>query len=30
MGEELPRFLGRASQFCGQYVLLDFLSFKKK
>ncbi|NWR66060.1 VTDB protein, partial [Bucorvus abyssinicus] len=30
MGEELPRFLEWASQLCGQYTQLDFLTFKKK
>lgn len=30
MGAELPAFLERANQFCGQYNELNFLDFKKR
>ncbi|XP_074677571.1 vitamin D-binding protein [Strix aluco] len=30
MGEELPRFLEKANQLCGQYTELNFLDFKKR
>ncbi|KFQ64449.1 Vitamin D-binding protein, partial [Pelecanus crispus] len=30
MGGELPRFLEKANQLCGQYNKLDFLDFKKR
>ncbi|NXC22355.1 VTDB protein, partial [Corythaeola cristata] len=30
MGEELPRFLGKAQQLCGQYTELTFLDFQKR
>ncbi|KFV41753.1 Vitamin D-binding protein, partial [Tyto alba] len=30
MGEELPRFLAKASQLCGQYNEFTFLDFKKR
>ncbi|NWX52352.1 VTDB protein, partial [Steatornis caripensis] len=30
MGEELPPFLEKANQLCGQYTKLNFLDFKKR
>ncbi|NXA17308.1 VTDB protein, partial [Ibidorhyncha struthersii] len=30
MGEELPPFLEKANQLCGQYAQLNFLDFKKR
>jgi len=30
MAEELPRFLEKANQLCGQYTELNFLDFKKR
>ncbi|NXH20576.1 VTDB protein, partial [Bucco capensis] len=30
MGQELPSFLERANQLCGQYTQLNFLDFKKR